>query len=843
MGCHGRQTELALLRQYWDSCTQRKSPSIVTLVGERGIGKSRLVREFFQQLVTDPQWNPIEHDFWPTDPQSIAILATDPLASEHVASGPPQFLWLGLDCTHIPLDNLLEQIETQRQLYQRFQAPLKRLGQGVRQSMDRQRWSSFYNQHLASVVHTVLSPVAKADDEATPETFAQQVVMSNVAQQIVAVNPLPVCLFLDNVDRLNQSSQQAVTHFVRTAIKQDWPLMVIATHHNERWESLADDYVWKENIWVDVKPASEADAFGYIAEHFSGLTVDHIEYMLRSADGNFRVLHEYINELRANPSYFINGDVGQTLTASGGERLRNWQSPHQRILAQRYRDEQAGVEQLLQHIGHLNLDLSFLLTVVMRQNPKPLLRLLDDALELWLNEAFDEQGELQSSGNNTLADLPVTHQQMLTTLGHLRLTINSRSWLQATVMACISYGKQQQWSYLTQYASTLDSVDWRQHAGTTIGWQTLEQLAAQLQQAGSYPMANLLYDAIANHQQPGAEFVDKIELNERYAKTLRTMVQHAQPQKNPMRTLELLERSLEPLRSLARTRVSVEDLRTVTQTLLQIGQIYEKRGLPQIAAVAEPYFGEMLMHQRNRLKPENRANADALYADAITISHEAHGYANQLVETQQTTPNTHQLVGALGQLSRLQRGANQISDALTTTQEWLLWHRQMSSGAITPTSRRTQIGILIQLAELHLDTNNGSEAIATLTEAMGMSQSLRGPSETPADVLQRSLIVSAHSRSALRNGDRNRALEVAIEMLNMRRALANQAPSMTHIRHLLSAMHMTGQLLGQLNYHTEARTVANDAQQIANQVFRNLPPAKVRYDVAVLRSWVQFVSS
>jgi tetratricopeptide (TPR) repeat protein len=467
--------------------------------------------------------------------------------------------------------------------------------------------------------------------------------------------------------------------------------------------------------------------------------------------------------------------------------------------------------------------------------------LLDDALESWLNEAFDDHGELQGSGNNTLADLPVTHQQMLTTLGHLRLPINGRSWLQATVMACISYGKLQQSSYLTQYASTLDGVDWRQHAGTTIGWQTLEQLASQLQQAGNYPMANQPYDAIANHQQPDAEFADKIELNDRYAKTLRTMVQYAQPQKNAVRTLELLERSLEPLRSLARTRVNVEDLRNVTQTLLQIGQIYEKRGLPVVATVAEPYFGEMLMHQRNRLKPENRANADALYADAITVSNEAHSYANQLVETQQTTPNIHQLVGTLGQLSRLQRGANQTSEALTNTQEWLMWHRQMSSGAVTPTSRRTQIGILIQLAELHLTTNNHPEAIATLTEAMGMSQSLHSTSETPADYLQRSLILGAHSRSALANGDRNRALEVAIEMLNLRRAITNQAPSMTHVRHLLSAMHLTGQLLGQLNYHNEARNLANEAQHIANQAFRAIPPAKVRYDVAVLRSWSQFV--
>jgi hypothetical protein len=142
---------------------------------------------------------------------------------------------------------------------------------------------------------------------------------------------------------------------------------------------------------------------------------------------------------------------------------------------------------------------------------------------------------------------------------------------------------------------------------------------------------------------------------------------------------------------------------------------------------------------------------------------------------------------------------------------------------------------------LHLVTNNVSEAIVTLTEAMGMSQSLRGPSETPADYLQRSVILGAHSRSALLSGDRNRALEVAIEMLNLRRALANQAPSITHVRHLLSAMHMTGQLLGQLNYHNEARTLANEAQHIANQAFRAVAPAKVRYDIAVLRSWSQFV--
>ena len=59
----GREAEIALLQQRWKASTTGLGTNVITLVGETGVGKSRIVQQLYQHLSTDPTWDP--HHFWP----------------------------------------------------------------------------------------------------------------------------------------------------------------------------------------------------------------------------------------------------------------------------------------------------------------------------------------------------------------------------------------------------------------------------------------------------------------------------------------------------------------------------------------------------------------------------------------------------------------------------------------------------------------------------------------------------------------------------------------------------------------------------------------------------------
>ena len=63
-GFYGREEELGWLRGLWDQTTgggpnqPPGGPRMAVILAESGLGKSRLVQALYQQLTTDPQWDP-----------------------------------------------------------------------------------------------------------------------------------------------------------------------------------------------------------------------------------------------------------------------------------------------------------------------------------------------------------------------------------------------------------------------------------------------------------------------------------------------------------------------------------------------------------------------------------------------------------------------------------------------------------------------------------------------------------------------------------------------------------------------------------------------------------------
>ena len=68
----GREVELQLLHDALHAATDPtiRTPQIVTFVAETGVGKSRIIQEFYHQLTVSETWDP--SNFWPDAFQSHA---------------------------------------------------------------------------------------------------------------------------------------------------------------------------------------------------------------------------------------------------------------------------------------------------------------------------------------------------------------------------------------------------------------------------------------------------------------------------------------------------------------------------------------------------------------------------------------------------------------------------------------------------------------------------------------------------------------------------------------------------------------------------------------------------
>ena len=127
----GRETELQLLHNAWSVATITRKPQIVTLVAETGVGKSRIIQEFYRQLTVDTQWDP--NNFWPDAFQSHATqLQVNPeFPTDYTPDGPPRFLWLGINwadnkgrsiANSLALPTLKEQVLDFSQRVKQFQS-------------------------------------------------------------------------------------------------------------------------------------------------------------------------------------------------------------------------------------------------------------------------------------------------------------------------------------------------------------------------------------------------------------------------------------------------------------------------------------------------------------------------------------------------------------------------------------------------------------------------------------------------------------------------------------------------------------------------------------------------
>lgn len=361
----GRADELASLQQTFARLEEPEpQPQLVVLTGESGLGKTRIVQEFYA-------WLSMQRDgrgdagYWP-DRLSPDETYRDinPVAPCNAAVAPP-FLWLGLPCR-----DQIEGLDGYASKLQPHLEPLSRL-------RERRRWGWEVGQKLLgglSVVGEVIGVLLdlfKIGSGARvwrrgPARSAQGFVAADSARHRQAVDRLidsfadfldapvgmadarglaraverhaagfrrvPAVLVIDDAQWADRSPAilQFVDRLLARAAERHWPLMVIATHWQREWQERLGDPAafaglatrWataRDATWAPlaVRPQQGAAYDALVQAVLPGLPPAQRALLLDRAGGNPRLLEEIIQHARINERLFVDRDPTRALSDAG----------------------------------------------------------------------------------------------------------------------------------------------------------------------------------------------------------------------------------------------------------------------------------------------------------------------------------------------------------------------------------------------------------------------------------------------------------------------------------------------------------------------------------------------
>jgi tetratricopeptide (TPR) repeat protein len=382
---HGRTEELARLRALWDAATARDSsgrfvggPRMAVVVAETGYGKTRLVQALYQQLTTDPAWDPDEINYWPDAFQAPGEqLRVNPDPEGHEPKGPPQFMWLGMRWQPTEERNVEERtcaIPAARdalQAHVRIADRMRPAWQHARANLERTLRAGGAANTLARAadlavpfgelgVRFLKGAVDLARDRGNARRAAGAEAdrqASDAAEEFVAEmrevfggagsagRVLPTILWLDDAQWIDAVTLRFVHELWEQARERRWPLLVVVTHWEREWAelraagtegSLASLEGTPGVERIHLGPSTRADLDAFLSDRLPGLTPPQRDLLLDKSGGNFLTMVENVGELLANPEAFVGGSVAGALSADGERFVQEWESNRQRRIEQRF---------------------------------------------------------------------------------------------------------------------------------------------------------------------------------------------------------------------------------------------------------------------------------------------------------------------------------------------------------------------------------------------------------------------------------------------------------------------------------------------------------------------------
>ena len=367
----GRDLEMTLLQRAFDRLSAPEpKPELMVILGESGLGKTRLVQQFYSWLSTQRD-APEPEGYWPD-----RMSADDGYAEVNPAQGcngaaALPYLWLGIRCRDkltdletyvsalephlLPLEDARERQKVGFEWVEKWASsavsliPLvgpilvalwahfkdgKKLVKAFKPHGPRAKRLAVAEEHrrLGSAA-TLIGLLGDVLD--TPAAITDLKARGRQVRRLMArMKRVPAVIVIDDAQWARQS--QALVVFVRdllaAAEKGGWPLLILATHWEREWnEDLAADSAesfakvaqgWahaRDPAWQPLRLRPQAGEIyaGIVQRALPGLTAPQRQAILERAGGNALLLEKIVDHARRNPGLFEDMDPGKALTPAG----------------------------------------------------------------------------------------------------------------------------------------------------------------------------------------------------------------------------------------------------------------------------------------------------------------------------------------------------------------------------------------------------------------------------------------------------------------------------------------------------------------------------------------------
>ena len=407
----GRELELSTLREAWREASEG-SPKLVVLLAETGLGKTRLVQQFYAWLSTTHD-QPGADGYWPDRLElEENSLSVNPGFPDRSSPPPIPWLWWGLRFTNPGLRNRAEGsdcglVSSLPKLAPHF-APLQRAKERRGESIDVGVGSMAALAGLlglatlgpvaAGVVAAVGALTALRDNlellnsarklvglrqadaaSVADEALSQRVdAVDRVASYMEALlemgsdgrGGVPVVLVLDDAQWIDPDTLAFVTRVFRRASAEGWPLLVVATHWERDWleqridssasESLAAFVAENAELvgerWepLTLAPVAAADLAAIVAAALPGLSERQRALVLERVGGSPGYLSDLLTVLTTTKRRFFRGnDPTQPLKEGAEQRLEALTAlDHYQLNVQRFGELEQEIRDLLSWASH-----------------------------------------------------------------------------------------------------------------------------------------------------------------------------------------------------------------------------------------------------------------------------------------------------------------------------------------------------------------------------------------------------------------------------------------------------------------------------------------------------------
>jgi len=357
----GRDTELRVLQDAFERVASGSGPELAVVLGESGLGKTRLAHELYGWLATAARAS--ERAYWPTEigTDTGKVLLVNPPLDQVDDDEDMIFMWWGVRLDD-PLgrnQSLTSAVSTYVPVLETHAISMERAGR---------MWHQLRNvtfkglAGLAAIIPGLGNVVGAAtaigdvtwaleqlrrearDDRRSFADTAERV-RDDLNERIVTLlstllrttrerTGVPTILLIDDA-QFSPADPGLVTLFeriLREAWLSSWPLLLVVTHWSREWHQQWNDeqtptiagairhlHVPRAPTWEPLRlDALNPDALRPVLhDALPGLTTDQATALLERAGGHPLFLEEIIRTARQPPRHFRDRDPNQALTDEG----------------------------------------------------------------------------------------------------------------------------------------------------------------------------------------------------------------------------------------------------------------------------------------------------------------------------------------------------------------------------------------------------------------------------------------------------------------------------------------------------------------------------------------------